>query len=215
MKRNPEINQELKDLGVNIPDVSLPMGVPEGYFNSFESNLLERLEIETVLEKLPKQLPYQLESGYFETFDSELQDAIFADSLPKSMPYEVPVGYFDQLEASINKKIISPKPEMKPMRKVSPVFSFLSIAASILLVLGLAFWMMNQKNTLSVEQQMAKISTHEIQEYMNAHPSEFGSDLSFENIDENQIDIMSLETEVYDNFDLKNMSSEELEKFVF
>lgn len=215
MKRNPEIVQELQDLGVNLPPASNPYSIPDTYFDTFYSSLQEELAVEHALDAFPKTNPYQLNENYFESLESELQSRIFLESISKEMPMELPPSYFSQFESTLQSKLKTQTPELKPMRKVSPMFSFVSIAASIVLVLGLAFWMMNQHRTLSVEQQLARISTSEIQAYMNAHQEEFGTEVSFENVEESQIDIMSLEQEVYGNFDLNNMSSEELKKYVF
>ena len=215
MKQNPEIAQELKQLGVNLPQVDLPYSAPEGYFERFEAELQERLTIETILEKLPKETPYQIDPGYFDSFEDQLHSAIYMESLPKEMPYDLPVGYFDEFEKTLHKHIGVNKPEMKPHRKVSPVFSYMSIAASIVLILGISFWMMRMGNKPSVEQQLATISNAEIQSYIASHQAEFGNEIALENVDESLIDVSALEQEVYGNFDFNTISSEELDKFVF
>lgn len=215
MKRNPEIALELKELGVELPEATSPYQLPEGYFEQFETELKEVRAVNQILESLPKEMPYSLSSDYFEHFQEELQGALFLDKLPKQVPFEVPTGYFEQFEKSIPAQSAVTKPEMQPLRKVSPVFSFLSMAASILLFLSIGFWMMRSNNKPSVEQQLATISNTEIQAYIAAHQNEFGNELSFENVDETQIDLPSLEQEVFNNYNLNDISSEELNKFVF
>jgi hypothetical protein len=92
-------------------------------------------------------------------------------------------------------------------------FAPLSMAASILFFIGLGFLMFNQTSKPSVEQQLATISSVEIENYIQAHQMEFDTDLVLEGIDESRVDVQTLESEIIEN-QLNTISEEELSSYI-
>jgi hypothetical protein len=216
MQKSKNIEQELNELGIHIPDSGDSYTVPESYFQHLPGNLLDQIRTQEFEQTLPKINPFDLPTAYFESFPAQLQTRIYLEELPQNNTYTVPAQYFETTANRVLQQVKSEKKgTLTPIRKVSPGFSFISIAASIVLMLTTGFWLINRNQTPSVEQQIAALSNAEVQDYVLAHVGEFGSELSLESIDINAVDLNALEQEVMTSIQLQSISDEELNKFVF
>ena len=232
-----DLNLELPWL--NMPSMSLP----NDYFESLSDELVDQIHTEDFLATLPKSMPQELPPhffehnieqlahavfidqlpkqelnevpiGYFEHFAEDLSTTLFIDQLPKSQPQIIPSSYFDQFHDQLMQDV---KAETKPSKVLLQVTSRrinpMAIAASILFMLGMGFFLLQQTKPLSIEQQVATLSTAEIEQYIQTHQAEFDTDLSIEYIDPNQIDILQLENEILNN-QLELLSEEEIEAYL-
>lgn len=222
MKKTSDIQQELNELEVNLTAGFKPMGdVPEGFFQTFSNELMDRIKEEEIENSLPKELPYQIPSDYFNQFASQLNQEIhqeqFLSSLSRSMPYEVPASYFTELPSEINRKLPQPTSSLSPLILTRKWAIKLSMAASILLFLGIAFKTMiapshTNQVAANLESQLSAVSDAEIQQYLIEHQNEVESNLAIESVDENTIDLNTLESDVIDHT-FNSISDEELLKY--
>jgi hypothetical protein len=215
MQQKINIEQELNDLQLKVPIVSMPeFSVPAGYFDNLEMSVLDRIHSEDFIAQLPKNMPFDAPQGYFDQLSNELNTSISLEQLPKNTPYQVPIGYFNDLDTQILSKIAQTKPSLKPLKVSSRRFAPLSMAASILFFIVSGFFLINQQSSPSVEQQLAKISDDEINLYIQAHQQEFETDLvSAEALDDSQVDIPTLEKDIIEN-QLNTLTKEELSSYI-
>lgn len=215
MENKTNIAQELNDLHINLPVCPMPasMQVPPAYFTHLADNILAQIKLEDTIQDLPKTNPFEVPTGYFEEFESNLSSLLALESLPKSMPYQVPDNYFEQLSEQVISNIPIEKPVLKPLRGTNHTFAYLSMAATILLFVGLSFIFLSQKNTPSVEQQLSMMPDTEVNNYIKNHQNEFETDVVLDVLDESHIDLNSLEAEIIDK-QLNNLSDEEIASFI-
>jgi len=240
MQHKKDILNELNDLKVNLPLVEMPdFTVPKGYFDEMSANLMETIKLDDFTLSLPKSMPFDIPQNYFEQLEDDLKTSIFLEQLPKSSPLlapdenyfndfaaqmtshiyldqisnknplSVPSSYFDTQHDQIMSKIKTNAPTQIGTRRFAP----LSMAASILFFIGLGFLMFNQTSKPSVEQQLATISSSEIENYIQSHQLEFDTDLVLEGIDESRVDFQTLENEIIEN-QLNTISKEELSSYI-
>jgi len=213
--------------------------VPKGYFDEMSANLMETIKLDDFTLSLPKSMPFDIPQNYFEQLEDDLKTSIFLEQLPKSSPLlapdenyfndfaaqmtshiyldqisnknplSVPSSYFDTQHDQIMSKIKTNAPTQIGTRRFAP----LSMAASILFFIGLGFLMFNQTSKPSVEQQLATISSSEIENYIQSHQLEFDTDLVLEGIDESRVDFQTLENEIIEN-QLNTISKEELSSYI-
>jgi hypothetical protein len=217
MNNSNYIASELKDQGINIPiGLKSPMNVPFGYFDNISDSVLELIHEEDFLASLPRKMPFEVETSYFDSLEISILAQIKAEnveSLPKTMPFDLPIGYFEGLENELKAKIEIQKKEIKPLRATRPKTQVFSIAASIILFLGIGFLFLKPTKTINVEQQLAKISTNEINAYILQHQAEFTTDIATEMIDETSVDVNKLENEIIES-QIDNLSKEDLKNYL-
>jgi len=218
MNNSNYIASELKDQGINIPNgLKSPMNVPLGHFDDFSDSVLELIHEEDFLASLPKKMPFEVETTYFDSLESSILDQIKAEnnieSLPKTMPFALPIGYFEGLENALKAKIEIQKKEITPLRVTRTKTQVFSIAASIILFLGIGFLFLKPTKTINVEQQLAQISTNEINAYILQHQAEFTTDIATETIDETSVDVNKLENEIIES-QINNLSKEDLKNYL-
>jgi hypothetical protein len=69
MKSQLSIQDELKQLSIDLPyGVKTPMRVPLGYFDEIENQIQAEIKQEKFLANLPKQIPYEVPTHYFNAF---------------------------------------------------------------------------------------------------------------------------------------------------
>jgi hypothetical protein len=211
------IASELKDQRIYILyGLKSPMNLPLGYFDNFSDSVLELIHEEDFLASLPKKMPFEVEINYFDSLEISILAQIKAEnveSLPKTMPFDSPIGYFEGLENELKSKIEIQKKEIKPLRVTRPKTQVFSIAASIILFLGIGFLFLKPTKTINVEQQLAKISTNEINAYILQHQAEFTTDIATETIDETSVDVNKLENEIIES-QINNLSKEDLKNYL-
>ncbi|HYJ37377.1 MAG TPA: hypothetical protein VEV87_02130 [Chitinophagaceae bacterium] len=144
-----------------------PYGVPEGYFESFATNLMERIrmsnldpkqELESLsplLGSISKQVPYNLPENYFtdlsdqalvgakaiEFVNEELENlSPLMNSLKLKNVYVVPEGYFDSLSQDILIRARRQQPgKVIAMRPVRKIMR-LAVAAILIGVIATGAW---------------------------------------------------------------------------
>lgn len=210
-----EILKELEDVGIQIPEhTQAPFSIPQGYFDQFSSQIIEQLHRESFLESLPKVNPYSIDSDYFENLPETLVNRNYLDSLPKETTYELPPNYFQHLPDQIIQKAKQGR-NIHPMRKVSPIFASISIAASIVMILSISFLFLRAPSSLNTEQKLAMISKSELELYINNNPQEFSDELTYATLDETEVDLNSLEEDVFKQIPLSDLSKEEINQYAF
>lgn len=149
MTQSPTILNELKELNSSLAVTvfSNPYTVPEGYFETFAEQVLNRIKageagsaqkelaiISPALAGLIRINPYKAPEGYFTSLadeaivlaqNSEPVSPVL-DLTGKEMPYAVPAGYFENLEETLLVKVrqhpdyLSPQEELE---EISPLLS--------------------------------------------------------------------------------------------
>lgn len=164
----------------------------------------EIADIAPTLAGLEKQNPFRVPEGYFESLENRVLDSL--DKKP-ILTASTPDGYFDKLSDSVMDRI---KSEEKT--KVVPLFSrkWISIAASIVIILGVGYLAIFQKSgteSESVEFALADIDPEEALDYLAENDNLYLSDL----ID---LDLYNEEDFDLENSDFSEMDDEELDQFL-
>ena len=185
MNNSKNIVNELKDIGIDIPNgLKSPMDCPLDFFTNFSESVLDLIKEEDFLATMPKKMPFALPKDYFQDFENELKTKI-----------------------EIEKK------EIKPLRLTHTKTQVFSIAASIILFLGLGFMFLKPTKTINIEQQLTTISINEINAYIMQHQVEFATDIVTESIDETNVDVNKLENEIIES-QINDLTKEDLKNYL-
>jgi hypothetical protein len=215
MKNRKHIQEELHELGVDLPVVEMPdMEIPSHFFISFSTLMLDAVKSNDVITSLPIEMPFVIPEMYVEQLSDNVRDVIVEEkimqALPKTMPYDVPAYYFSELPAQVNAtiNIVSRSVFLRVL------ISRLSLAATLLLFMGISLTIfINPAHTMqtntSIESRLAVVSDDEIDQYLLLHQAALESSLVLVNIDESSIDLQKLEIELLD-YTFKSVSDEEL-----
>jgi hypothetical protein len=130
MTTNPEIAQELMELGSSLAGVTRhnPFTIPVGYFEGFAQNMLQKIAIDDdlVLTRKPIEDVLSVPEGYFDGLAASILDRIkvtegepaeteedqdpplspVLETLRHQQPYTVPAGYFEAIEDALEAKRI-------------------------------------------------------------------------------------------------------------
>jgi hypothetical protein len=195
----------------------MPFDVETNYFNLFENDILSTIKTENFIASLPKSIPFEINATYLDSLEISILAQIKAEnnieSLSKTMPFALPIGYFEGLETELKAKIEIQKKGITPLRVIRTKTQVFSIAASIILFLGIGFLFLKPTKTINVEQQLAQISTNEINAYILKHQAEFTTDIATETIDETSVDVNKLENEIIES-QINNLSKEDLKNYL-
>jgi hypothetical protein len=218
MNNSKNIVNELKDIGIDIPNgLKSPMDCPLDYFTNFSESVLDLIKEEDFLATLPKKMPYEIDNHYFQLSENEITSFVKAeesiDFLPKTMPFALPKDYFQDFENELKTKIEIEKKEIKPLRLTHTKTQVFSIAASIILFLGLGFMFLKPAKTINIEQQLTTISINEINAYIMQHQVEFATDIVTESIDETNVDVNKLENEIIES-QINDLTKEDLKNYL-
>ena len=218
MNNSKNIVTELKDIGIDIPNgLKSPMGCPLDYFTNFSESVLDLIKEEDFLATLPKKMPYEIDNNYFQLSENEITSFVKAEEsinfLPKTMPFALPKDYFQDFENELKTKIEIEKKEIKPLRLTHTKTQVFSIAASIILFLGLGFVFLKPTKTINIEQQLTTISINEINAYIMQHQAEFATDIVTESIDETTVDVNKLENEIIES-QINDLTKEDLKNYL-
>jgi len=218
MNNSKNIVNELKDIGIDIPNgLKSPMDCPLDYFTNFSESVLDLIKEEDFLATLPKKMPYEIDNHYFQLSENEIISFVKAeesiDFLPKTMPFALPKDYFQDFENELKTKIEIEKKEIKPLRLTHTKTQVFSIAASIILFLGLGFMFLKPTKTINIEQQLTTISINEINAYIMQHQVEFATDIVTESIDETNVDVNKLENEIIES-QINDLTKEDLKNYL-
>jgi len=217
MKKASPIQSELDENGIHIAFGEMPeMEIPQDYFETFSISVIDHIKQEEFLQSLPKETPYDIPQGYFQEFDATLmqriQEETLLQSLPRSMPYTVPDDYFTAFPVQVFASIKHSDKPLTPLTFSRRAIAKLSLAATLLLFLGIAFGGLifpSESQSLSAEYQLATIPDEEITQYLLEHKAEIENNIAFEPIETSKLDLQKLENEIFDNT-LNKISDEEL-----
>jgi len=215
MKNRKHIQEELHELGVDLPVVEMPdMEIPSHFFESFSTLMLEAVKSNDEITSLPIEMPFDIPELNIEQLNDNVRGVIIEEKimedLPKTMPYEVPAHYFSELPAQVNATInVVPRSVFNRV-----LISRLTLAATVLLFMGISLRIfmnpvLTKHANTSFESQLAIVSDAEVDQYLLLHQAAIESSLVLVNIDESGIDLQKLEVEMLDNT-FNNLSDEEL-----
>ena len=183
------IQDELRGLGISLPEAGMPYSVPEGYFNGLAEAILTRIKSSNVSAKeeleslspllsgLSKAMPYSVPENYFKSITEDIPVIIHEDEpsallnyIDRVNPYEVPSGYFESFPNKMLEKVtgkISSGAKVIPM--VRRKWSRLAVAASIAVIAISGIFYFNQPSKTSKDPiaQIKKASNHDLYEFLN------------------------------------------------
>lgn len=208
MKNPKAIQQELRELQItllaDVQEFAHPsMHLPEEYFVELPDRVITAVREDGFSREMPMALP----AGYFGQPLEQILALCRVDELPRAMPQEVPDRYFDELPGQMA-PLLYPKPSLN-LRAVRPWMP-MSVAASVLFMLGIGFLMMGRPAQAGVEQELAMLSKAELEAYIHNHQTEFDSDLSADFPEEQDVDLQQLEHDVLD----RALNEEDLQDFL-
>ena len=214
-----------------------PYVVPDGYFEGFASQVLQRVKpqggataelagLSPLLSSISKQLPYQVPDNYFSELSEQALGGAKAiefvnEELENLSPmmiglkhvnvYEVPAGYFDSLSSTILNKAKQHQPAkvvtLMPLRRVAR----LAVAAMLIGLMAIGGWFIQKpsQTTMPVAKIENGIHTASEEEMLNFVEGDGGSiaDQPVLNTDE---EIDSADMKVM----LADVSDKELEQFI-
>lgn len=191
MDFNSAINEELKDLLVSFTagvDGQIHF-ISNDYFLHFPEQILEMIQVNQFAQNLPKELPFALPAGYFDSFYDQLKEKLLLVSaqeeiealspllagLKNKSTFELPVNnYFDRLpeKAKDSKKenaaITLPHPAIQRIKWMRWV-----AAAAVLCIFsigGISFFSRSNSSGISdqsIQAALASIPDAAIQQYLN------------------------------------------------
>lgn len=214
MHPNKDIQAELNALQIDLPAPLLPVDLPQpNYFEEFFVALQEQIASDDFLQTLPKNTPLASPEAYFDEFPAKLHTRRFIDDLPKQTPYSLESDYFKNLPVQLMQAAVSSVPAASPLRLRLRRLAPLSMAASIALLLGIGFLFLTSSHSPSVEQQVATLTAAEIEAYIQQHQLEFDTDLTAETLDDRQVDLQKLESDIFET-QLNQFSEEEIASYL-
>ncbi|MGN6293643.1 MAG: hypothetical protein ACTHMV_12940 [Chitinophagaceae bacterium] len=177
MPQSAIILQELQELNSSLaPTVSMGYQVPEGYFESLASHILQRIKameavtpdeelahLSPLLAGISRQSPYTVQADYFTSLDPSIafyegmsaeeeleQISPLLGGLSKQHPFTVPEGYFENPPLPV----IEEKKEAPVVRMAPRKWFKYAIAASItaIVALGAVLWL-NQQSAPGINKQ--------------------------------------------------------------
>jgi len=203
----------------DVPQGSLPLAtrpayeLPEGYFEGLAEDLLTQIHTEEIAAKWPQTMPYIVPEHYFRDMAEAIGDK--TKQIPtQQMPYQVPDDYFERLSDNIQSQVHQTGGLHLSSRRS---WKTLSIAASLLILLGLAWGMLmsgnpNAHSVPSPENQLAALSDVEIDGYVQAHLTEIDRTISFAVPTEQEIESPQWDNELLER-SLNAVSDEELKAY--
>lgn len=212
------ILNELKELNVSLPVVSMPdMSLPQNYFDTLGNEITAEIKTNEFLSSLSSVIPYEVPDGYFEGLNTEILAQVhiahFLDSLPKQTPFHKPADYFETLSDVVVTKSVKVN-RINPLRATRTFYGKMAVAASLFVLLAIGFLLMTQTSApKNVETQLAQISDTEIDNYIQDHAYEFDNHISYQLIDESNIDINKLENDIYNSY-FDNITEDEINNFL-
>ena len=183
------IQDELRGLGISLPEAGMPYSVPEGYFDGLAEAILTRIkssnlsvkdELESLsplLSGISKTMPYSVPENYFNTVTEDIPVLIHDDEasallnyIDRANPFEVPAGYFENFPARMLEKVsgkASTGAKVIPMMRRK--WSRLAVAASIIVLAVSGIFYFNKPSKASKDPiaQIKKASNEDLYEFLN------------------------------------------------
>lgn len=206
-------------LNADSPQGSLPLAtrpaypLPEGYFEGLAEDLLTQIHREETAANWPQTTPYLVPEHYFRDMVEAICDK--AKQIPtQQMPYQVPHDYFDRLSDNIQSQVHQTGALHLSSRRS---WKSLSIAASLLILLGMAWGILmsgnlNGHSVPSLENQLAALSDVEIDGYIQTHRTEIDRTISFAVPTVQEIESPTWDNELLER-SLNAVSDEELKAY--
>lgn len=193
MAQKDNILQELRELNSSIAKIgNQPVfAVPEGYFDNLAAEVLKRIKaseaeetLPAIFNQLPKNNPYQVPAGYFESLENRVSAIIndqtqtaqkeleelspLLSKLNKVTPYQVPEGYFERVE------IPAAKTGAKVISITRHKWLRYAVAAMVIGFIATLFVITQNKNKIDpnadsyawVKKNVKKVSTDELDEFI-------------------------------------------------
>ncbi|MSQ78560.1 MAG: hypothetical protein EXR21_02635 [Flavobacteriaceae bacterium] len=188
MKPNPEnINEReerLRKLTGSSPDAGF--GVPDGYFENFETRVLSQIlgeeDKEVKIEGLNNGTPFGVPDGYFESLSERIVAGIqkqeenvgveLMELAGNELAFGVPPNYFEQSQAEIMAKVNALSGKAEPQRIIRPIqryYRAAAMAAMVVFAFSLGFYTnapekpSNYANIPVVKPDFNKLSTEELE----------------------------------------------------
>jgi hypothetical protein len=192
------IQSELTELNSHLASAKVAEAytVPEGYFEGFAAQMLERIRLENasgaeelellspLLAGIPKKMPFSIPQGYFSQTSDVLPGITSEENLPeflatvgKTMPFEVPAGYFESLPGQMLDKVGAKKEQAKVIQ-ISSFTKWKQYAAAAVvagaIALGSIFYFTNKSTDTTgqpqewVAKNLKNVSDKELDEFINA-----------------------------------------------
>jgi len=183
------IQDELRGLGISLPEVGMPYSVPEGYFNGLAEAILTRIKSSTqsakdelenlspLLSGISKQMPYTVPENYFNKVTEDIpvlihdeESSALLNYIDRANPFDVPAGYFENFPARMLEKVTG---KTSTGAKVIPMirrkWSRFAVAASIVILAVSGIFYFNQPSKTSKDPiaQIKKASNQDLYEFLN------------------------------------------------
>lgn len=148
------------------------VNVPEGYFEELPNIIQSKI----FLDSLNKENAFTVPENYFEELAGNIQSRLVVESIGKQQGFEVPQDYFEGLASRITEKTTEQKqPVIISLFRTN--FRYVAAAASIALVIGLAFLFSRNETVATgsaniVAAHITPISKQDIKEYLHANLDE-------------------------------------------
>lgn len=182
MENIKNINNELKELGIELPKVSDGFqSIPDNYFEEFPNLMAERIQYESELDKVSKEMPYSVPENYFELQPSLIMQKILEKDKTPVMQVHRPKRWYN-----------------------------MAAAASIALLLGVGMFLFSSSPVdQNFESQIAQLATEEVDQYLYETPYDqlFGKTLDL--IENTTVDVESLEADILT--ELETLTEEDLQ----
>ena len=190
MSSQNNIQDEFNELNGDLPPNAgtNPYSVPEGYFDTLASSVLAKIrgaerpssaveeisQLSPLLAGIPRTMPYDVPSDYFEEGLKELpvlirddEDSVILSLIDKTMPYAVPLGYFASFPDKVLDKISRPKANVVSFNRWMRVAAA-AVVTGLIVISGYLYF--NGRNGTDsgapIAQQLKNVSTKELDEFI-------------------------------------------------
>jgi len=237
------ILEELKQISPLVAGIQpiAPYRAPEGYFESFAQQLMERIKLNTLaakeeleslsplLSSISKQVPYELPENYFnELSEHALVGARAIDfvneelenlsplmiSLKGRNVYQVPEGYFNGLAENILSKAKQQPARIIAFRPVKRIMRY-AVAAVVIGVMALSVWLVQRPAadnvTANIENGIQKASDEEILNFIQNDDVPVGETVLNTDADMNGADMKAMLADISDT-ELEQFANESLDQ---
>ena len=183
------IQDELRGLGISLPEAGMPYVVPEGYFNGLADAILSRIKTSTesakeeleglssLLSGISKAMPYSVPENYFNKVTEDIpvlihdeESSALLNYIDRENPFEVPTGYFENFPVKMLEKVTGKTSSgAKVIPMVRRKWSRLAVAASIVVLAVSGIFYFNQPSKTSKDPiaQIKKASNQDLYEFLN------------------------------------------------
>lgn len=168
--------------------------IPDNYFDDFENSFKNNSDKEKNSFKVPED--------YFDTLEDKIIGNL--ESSTNITGFKVPKDYFNTLENKINSEVVNKTKVISLFNNTTIKIIGLSIAASILLFIGINNYNLNNQNL-----EINNLSLSELDNWMEEDLITFNTYEIAETFTENELNLVDIEndelTEYFDLVDVENL----------